>query len=332
MASQTRTPDTIERLEVATCSAMAMLAGMQLDVFTALKDGPKTADEVAAALDVGATKLAPLLYALVATELLTFERDRFSNAAEAGKFLVQGLPGYVGHRHMSLSDQWSALLRTEDTIREGSAQAKVDHSSLSPDEAEDKRRRRYATTYAAGKELVELRDLSEYRTMADVAGGSGALSMAVTEVLPNLKATVIDQPNIADATARFVKEAGVESRIDVAPADVVNGPLAGSYDLVVMRSFIQVLNAEDARKALKNVAGIVKPGGDLLILGRVLDDSRVSPADVVTFNMYFMNIYDGGQAYTEAEHSGWLAEAGFEDFSRQVIPNGRGLISARKPL
>ncbi len=44
-------PDTIEGLESNAFSALVMLAGMQLDVFTTLEDGPKTADEVAAALD-----------------------------------------------------------------------------------------------------------------------------------------------------------------------------------------------------------------------------------------------------------------------------------------
>ncbi len=53
-----------------------MLAGMQLDVFTPLKDGPLTAEQLAAALNVKAEKLSPLLYALVAAELLTVEGTR----------------------------------------------------------------------------------------------------------------------------------------------------------------------------------------------------------------------------------------------------------------
>ena len=80
--------------------AMALLAGMQLDVFTTLKDGSKTTDEVAAVLGVGPVKLAPFLYALVAAGLLTVEEDRFSNTAEAGEFLVKGLPGYRAGMHI----------------------------------------------------------------------------------------------------------------------------------------------------------------------------------------------------------------------------------------
>lgn len=332
MTSQPQRPETIEKLESNTYSAMAMLAGMQLDVFTTLKDGPKSTDEVAAAIGVGPIKLAPLLYALVATDLLKVEGLRFSNTSEASEFLVRGLSGYRDGRHTGLLDHWSNLLKTADSIREGVPQAKVDFSAMSPDEAVSHRRRRYSETYASGKDLMDRRDFSRYDSMADVAGGSGALSIAISEEHPQLKATIIDQPNVAEAATRFLKEAGAENRIDVVAADVVNGPLVGSYDVVVMRNFILVLEAEDARRALKNVAGIVKRGGDLYILGMVLDDSRISPIDVATRNLVFLNIYDGGQVYTEGEHRQWLAEAGFEEFSREVISDAMSLISARMPL
>ena len=332
MTLQSPTSEVIDGLTGGVGPALALLAGMQLDVFTALSDGPKATDELAVVLSVGSFRLAPLLYALVAAGLLTVERDRFSNTAETNKFLVKGLPDYRGHTQTALSDHWSAILKTADSIRMGAPQAKLDFSSMSPDEAANHRRRRYTDTYDGGKDLAERRDFSGYGSMADVAGGSGALSIAVTEDYPNLKATVIDQPNVAEAAKRFVKEADAENRVEVASADVVSGPLTGSYDVVVMRSFIQVLNIEDARKALKNVASILKPGGDLHVLARVLDDSRTSPIDVVYHNLNYVNIYDGGQTYTEGEYEEWLDEAGFENFSREVIPDAMSLISVSKPL
>ena len=45
--------------------AFAFVAGVKLDVFTPLGDGPKTAEELAAVLNVDPRKLSPLLYALV---------------------------------------------------------------------------------------------------------------------------------------------------------------------------------------------------------------------------------------------------------------------------
>jgi hypothetical protein len=50
-------PTTIFRHAYAIYSPMAMLAGMQLDVFTPLQDGPMTASALADALDVRPEKL-----------------------------------------------------------------------------------------------------------------------------------------------------------------------------------------------------------------------------------------------------------------------------------
>ena len=103
-----------------------MLAGMQLDVFTPLKDGPMTTVQVADALSVGPTKLKPLLYALVVAGLLTVEGEFFSNTPEVNLYLVRGEPSYLGGRHRNLASQWGPLLQTAETIRTGAPQAKLD--------------------------------------------------------------------------------------------------------------------------------------------------------------------------------------------------------------
>ena len=61
MTSSAPRPETIEKLASAVYPSFAMLAGMQLDLFTPLKDGPMNAEQVAEALGVDPAKLAPLL-------------------------------------------------------------------------------------------------------------------------------------------------------------------------------------------------------------------------------------------------------------------------------
>ncbi|MFQ5828684.1 MAG: methyltransferase dimerization domain-containing protein [Candidatus Methylomirabilia bacterium] len=56
----------------------AMLAGMQLDVFAPLKDGPMSAERLADALGVKVTKLRALLYALVSAGLVTVEGQGYT--------------------------------------------------------------------------------------------------------------------------------------------------------------------------------------------------------------------------------------------------------------
>ena len=81
-------PKTIQKL-VDVYPSFAMLAGMQLDLFTPLKAGPMRPEQIANAIGVDVAKLKPLLYALVAAELLTVEGDRFANTDEANHFLVR---------------------------------------------------------------------------------------------------------------------------------------------------------------------------------------------------------------------------------------------------
>ena len=89
-------PITIWRLQRALYPSFALLAGIQLDLFTPLTDGPMTAEQVAVGLGVGTDKLRALLYILADAELLTVKGDLFSNTAEADRFLVRGKPSYIG--------------------------------------------------------------------------------------------------------------------------------------------------------------------------------------------------------------------------------------------
>src|SRR5688500_12761444 len=83
---------TDNKLMAAADSAFAMLAGTQLDVFTPLRNGPMTAEQIAAAIGVAPTRLRLLLYCLVASELLTEKDGVFSNSPEVNQFLVKGDP------------------------------------------------------------------------------------------------------------------------------------------------------------------------------------------------------------------------------------------------
>jgi len=48
----------------------------------------------------------------------------------------------------------------------------------------------------------------------------------------------------------------------------------------------------------------------------ILDDSRVSPSDLATYNLQFATALDHGGVYSEGEVRAWLAEAGFQDAVR----------------
>ena len=98
-----------------------------------------------------------------------------------------------------------------------------------------------------------------------------------------------------------------------------------------MKSVLQVLSPDEARRALSNVSSVMEPGGVLYVLGiGVLDNSRVSPPEAVAHNLVFLNLYDHGQAYTEQEHRDWLTAAGFDQVERMRLPSGYDMMTAGK--
>ena len=331
-AVRPETPETINRLADAVFPAMAMLAGMKLDLFTSLKNGPLNTSEIAAEIGVPPRQLGPLLYALVEADLLVVENDRFSNTDEAARFLVKSAPGYVGAIHLTWSRRWAGLVKLAYSIKNDSPQARVDFSTMSPDELEDSYSGSYALARAAGKGLAERYDFSAYRRLVDVAGGSGGVAIGITESCPHIQATVVDLPSTIVQTRKFLDSAAALDRVGVRAANVVEGPVPGSYDVAVMKSFIQVLSADHARSALRHVNQSLEPSGTLFILGTILDDSRLAPSLAVKSNLNFLNVYDEGRAYTEGEYRDWLEEAGFVVLERVVVQDGTSIIKAQKPV
>ena len=324
------TPKIVNGLADAVFPAMAMLAGMKLELFTPLKDGPLTTEEIAGELGVPPRQLGPLLYALVEANLLTVQNGRFSNTDEAAQFLVKCAPGYVGARHLSLSRQWSGLVKTADSIRSDSPQARLDFSAMPPEELDNFYSGSYTAALAAGRELAERYDFSAYTKLVDVAGGSGGVAFGIVEACPDIQATIVELPSTIPHTQRYLDAAGASDRVGVHGANVVEGPFPGSYDMAVLRNIIQVLSAEHAQRALRHVYQAMEPGGTIFILGTILDDSRLTPSYAVKSNLTYLNIYDDGRAYTEGEYRDWLEDAGFVGFERVVVQDGTSIIKAQK--
>ena len=136
MANDDLKGETINKLRFAVDAGFGMLAGMQLDLFTPLKSGPMTAEELAAALGVSPHRLRLLLYLLVAAELLTEEAGRFANTDEANKYLVKGEPLYMGNRHAAIAMRWRQNFGTAESIRSGAPSGKLDFSKASPEALE----------------------------------------------------------------------------------------------------------------------------------------------------------------------------------------------------
>jgi cyclopropane fatty-acyl-phospholipid synthase-like methyltransferase len=190
----------------------------------------------------------------------------------------------------------------------------------------------HAGAMATGRQLATAYDFDHFQSLLDVGGGSGGVAIAACQSCASLRATVLELPRVAAIAKTFVEAAGLTLRIDVVATDILGSPPEGAHDVAVLRYLLQVLSPDQARLALRNVGAALRTGGELFIIGHVLENARLSPDAAVGMNLVFLSLYSDGQSYTETEHRSWLEEAGFMDVS--VLfgagPSGASIVRARK--
>ena len=322
--------ETIDKLAAGIYPSLAMLAGMELEIFTALGKGTQNSKEMASTLGVPERRLQPLLYALVAAGLLTLDNGGFANTPESQHYLVKGTPAFIGNLHIRYRIWWEAVLQTAATIREDRPVAGLDFSTLSPDEIRKDFSSRDSGNRAAGRALAKQFNFSQFKSLADVGGAAGSLALGASEVCPDLRVSLVDLPSTAAVARDYLIEKGDADRMEVIAADITSGPLSARFDVAVMRNLIQVLSPEQARLAIMNVGQALEPGGMLLVIGHVVDDTRLSPPDIVSYGLVFINLYQDGGAYTEGEYRNWLTGAGLSNIERHLQPDSTSVIVARK--
>lgn len=324
-------PETIQRLQTSVQEAFAMLAGMQLELFTHLADGPRDAAHLAVSLHVAEDRLSRLLYALTACGLLRQQDGQFANSPEAATYLVKGLPTYIGGTHELLNQLWHADLLTAESIRSGLPAALHDFSASSDEEMAAMLRGLHPNAVAAARDLMRRFDLSVYGSVVDVGGGSGGLIATLCDAHPGLRGTLFDLPRTAALAESILMQTPGGDRVVIEAGDILSAVPREKHDAAILRALVQVLSPADAARAISNAAASLQPGGTIYIIGSgILDNGRLTPRSAVFWNLTFMNLYREGASYTEAEHTTWLEAAQCTPVERITLPTGSGVIVAKK--
>lgn len=182
----------------------------------------------------------------------------------------------------------------------------------------------------AGLDLARRADFSGCRSIVDAGGGSGGLAVGLCRALPGLRMVVADLAPVLPIARERIAQSGLTDRVQVVEADFVATRVPDLYDAAVVRSVLQVMSVEDAGKALANIAAAVKPGGRVYVLGRMLDDSCLSPEESVFFNLVFISLYQDGRAYPEGQYRKWFRAASVGGVQRIALTGGHSIMWGRK--
>lgn len=332
MVTENIKPNTIRHLQRAVYPASALLAGIQLNLFTVIGQDGKSVQEIADEVGLDYDKLQSLLYVLVLSDLLRVENDTFFNTEESHTFLVIGGESYIGDEYEAfVNSRWTTIGKTAQSVKTGVAGAKIDYSAMSKTDLENFYLGNHSQNQRVGRDLASKFDFSRYKRLMDVAGGTGGLAITIASNNPDLKATVIEQSNVVPVVQRFIDESRSSESVSVLALDITQEVPAQMFDVAIMKNFIPVISRNQAKQALINIGQSLEQGGKLFMIDMgMLDDSRVAPRDVVINGLFFLNVFDNGGPRTESERREWLCAAGFQKIERFSWEDGLGLMVAEK--
>lgn len=312
-------------------SARVILTAFELGVWTALSNGEEPAAAVAERLGTDPRATDRLMNTLCALGFLRKRGGRFRNTGFTARHLVQGKPEYMGGllHTASLWKTWGTLT---DSVRTGHSVAMRSPVNEQGGEwIQGFIAAMHGRAIGSAATLVKMLDLRKVLRVLDVGGGSGAYAMALVHARRNIRAVVFDLPNVIPLTQQYIREEGLEEKIETVTGDYTTDELGSGFDLVFLSSIIHSNSPQTNELLLARSVRALNPGGTLAIVDHIMSEDRTQPLAGTLFALNMLVGTAEGDTYTKSEVDAWLHTAGIRNIRSRITPLGTTLVTGRKP-
>ena len=173
-------------------------------------------------------------------------------------------------------------------------------------------------TNIAVKQIIESDFLSEHNLIVDVGGGDGTAVIALAERYHNAEFQLIDREGSCNLANDKIRKAGYEDRVALIEKDFVHEALPNNVDCFLFIHQLVIWPPETIRDLLVRAYKSLRPGGRIVILSSMLDDTEDGPVISALDCAYFAALpVVGGMIFTWKEYETWLLEAGFGNIARK---------------
>lgn len=291
----------------------AVLALAELHVPDALTAGPRTAEDLAQALGVGAEPLGRLLAMLASRGALVLdEGGRYGNTG-LSEVLVSGpmrdmvlgwsaLPGVVR--------AWHGLAQG---IRAGTSPFRLvnglgfhDYLTTRPKEAAAYDHAMSSTT-GGFADVAAVLDLRPGQTVVAVGGGNGTELVPILERFPAVRAVLVDLPHTVPAARAVLAGLGILDRVEIVPSDARDRVPEG--DVYVMSTVLRCLEDASVVQLLGSCRRTARPGATLHAAEMPVPDGPPQHPNA-TMDLTAWVAYGGGDR-TVAQWRGLFAAGGW---------------------
>ena len=157
--------------------------------------------------------------------------------------------------------------------------------------------------------LANRLELADAAFLLDVGGGSGIYSYALLKKHPELRAIVMDGPEVLKVAEECATESDVRDRVEFMEGDMFRDPFPPGLDVVLLSNVLHDWDVAECEVLVRKSADALKPGGQVLIHDVFLNDDLDGPLPIALYSASLFSLTEG-RAYSAAEYRQWLAAAG----------------------
>jgi hypothetical protein len=309
--------DALWRMTNAYQASQAIHVAATLSIADLLKDGPKSADELAEATSTHAPTLYRLLRALASVGVFAEESDGRFGMTPLAEYLRTDAPGSVRAWAVQIGQpyHWSAWAHLLDSVKTGKpafpelhGTSVWEYRAARPEENTIFDTAMTGLSAMVAEAVVHSYDFSRFGVIADVGGGVGALLAAILKANLSLRGILFDQSHVVAHARPWLEGAGVADRCEVVGGSFFEVVPEGA-DAYLLKSVIHDWDDAEAIEILRRCRAAMADTGRLLVVEPVIRSGNdPDPAKYMDLNMLVML---GGRERTAEEFHRLLAEAGF---------------------
>jgi hypothetical protein len=324
------TPSHIMQVGMGFWASKTLLSAVELELFTRLGSEAMTGPQIAEALELHPRAIPDFPDALVALELLDREGEGsdalYRNTQATAVFLDKASPAYIGGilemSNARLYRFWGDLTEALQTGRpqneiKQTGKAMFEELYSDPNRLEQFMNAMAGISLGPFGALAEKFDFSKYKTLCDVGGAPGQLSMIVANRHPHMRCTSFDLPVVEPIAKRTIEAAGLSERVKAVGGDFFADPLPKA-DVITMGLILHDWNLEGKMHLIKAAYDALPEGGAFIIVENIIDDARRE--NVFGLMMSLNMLIEFGDAFDFAgnDFAKWCKEVGFKEID--IVP------------
>jgi 2-polyprenyl-3-methyl-5-hydroxy-6-metoxy-1,4-benzoquinol methylase len=325
-------PVTLMHTHMSFLRARAIMVGVKLGVFDALAAGPLTAASVAERCHLSPIGTTKLLNALAGSEYLSFDAGQFALTATARKWVTADSPTSIRDKVLFEFVEWQLTEGFEDYVKTGEPLEMHDFATVEQWGLYQRAMR--ALSGLASPEIVALTPVPAHaRTMLDIGGSHGFISVAMCRKYPNLTATVLDLPPAIEAAAPILAKENMGERVMHWPGNALEDDLGtNAWDFIYVSQLLHHFDERTNRELLRRIARALRPNGVVVIIEMLRPASPQRAGQVgALLDLYFAVTSQSGTWSIEEMH-GWIKDAGLTvqpTVSLRTVPGAAEVIGAK---